>query len=129
RNDRIDMALSYQEIGQTQKAAELLVKMAQSESRKTQAIGPGAFFKERGRWAEAITQFQLKLEGVGSASTRSLLEFEIGHAFDRQYKWTEARHWFQRSLVTEGTNAYRHYRLRSEERRGGKECRCRVRAD
>lgn len=111
RGHKIDMARSYQELGRTSQAAELLSELAASDEGAAKFLGPGAFFKDRGYWSEAIALFQWKLRDSVNAGQQARIEFEIGHAFDRQYLWHEAREWFQRSLVSNGSIAYRHYRL------------------
>lgn len=111
RRHKIDMARSYQDLGRTSYAAELLRELAASDDGPAKVLGPGAFFKDRGYWSEAIALFQWKLKDSVSAGQQARIEFEIGHAFDRQYLWHEAREWFRRSLVTNGSIAYRHYRL------------------
>lgn len=111
RNHRIDMAQAYHALGQTERAAELLDELAEADAGPAKTLGPGAFFKERGHWAEAIALFERKRDEVADSRLRATLEFEIGHAFDRQYLWELARHWFKKSLVSDGDNPYRHYRL------------------
>lgn len=111
RNHKIDMARSYQDLGQTTQAAGLLQSLAASDDGPAKALGPGTFFRERGYWSEAIALFKWKLTGTSSPGQQARIEFEIGHAYDRQYLWAEAREWFMRSLLTDGQNAYRHYRL------------------
>lgn len=108
---QIDLALSYQHLGLTSRAAELLHDLADNDSGPAKTLGPGAFFQERAYWAEAIELFKWRLKAVSNLHDRARLEFEIGHAYDRQYLWDEARNWFRKSLLSDGRNAYRHYRF------------------
>lgn len=111
RQYKIEMAFCYQEIGNYQTAAGILDKLLGSEAEADRVLGPGLFFKERGRWEDAIEQYKLSLKQTFRPVDRARLEFEIAHAFDRQYQWKTARDWYLQSLTTDGTDAYRHYRL------------------
>ncbi len=111
KRQRIDMARCHHELGDTGVADGLLRDLAESDHEHTGALGPGAYFKERGHWAEAIALFERKWNESSDSAQKARLEFEIGHAFDRQYLWHQAKDWFIRSLQTEGTHPYRHYRL------------------
>lgn len=111
RQYMIEMAFCYQEIGNHHTAAGILNVLVGSEAVDDRVLGPGLFFKERGRWEDAIEQYKLSLMQTFRPVDRARLEFEIAHAFDRQYQWKTARDWYLQSLTTDGTVAYRHYRL------------------
>lgn len=111
RDHKIDMARCYQAIGRTSRAAGLLQDLAASDGGAAKVLGPGAFFRDRGYWSEAIALYEWKLKDCHDGLQQARLAFEIGHAYDRQYLWSEARDWFLRSLVADGSNAYCHYRL------------------
>lgn len=111
RNHRINMAQAYHSLGRTERAAELLDELAAKDAGPAKTLGPGVFFKELGHWAEAIALFKRKRHETADSRLRATLEFEIGHSYDRQYQWEEARYWFDMSLVSDGENPYRHYRL------------------
>lgn len=111
KKHRIEMARSHHEVGEIAIADGLLRDLARTDKGPAAQLGPGVYFKERGHWREAIDLFQRKWNECSEASQRASLEFEIGHAYDRQYLWNEAKKWFVLSLRTEGKHAYRHYRL------------------
>ncbi|QQB15451.1 CDP-glycerol glycerophosphotransferase family protein [Brevibacterium casei] len=111
RNHRISMAQAFHALGRTERAAELLDELAAKDDGPAKVLGPGVFFKELGHWSEAIALFERKRDETADSRLRATLEFEIGHAFDRQYQWEHARKWFNRSLVSDGEKPYRHYRL------------------
>lgn len=108
---KIDLARSYQALGLTAEAEGLLRDLAKNDKGAARELGPGAFFRDRGYWSEAIDLFKLKLSNTSSNHERARLEFEIGHAYDRQYLWHEAQEWFEKSLLSDGRQSYRHYRL------------------
>lgn len=111
KKDRIEMARSHHGVGEIAIADGLLRVLATNDNGPAKQLGPGVYFKERGHWHEAIDLFQRKWNECSEASQKASLEFEIGHAYDRQYLWNQAKEWFIRSLGTEGAHAYRHYRL------------------
>lgn len=111
KKHRVELATSYHALGQTDVADSQLRELAASDEGVAKTLGPGAYFKERGHWAEAIALFERKWKESSSSPERARLEYEIAHAYDRQYLWNQAKDWFVRSLQTEGVHSYRHYRL------------------
>lgn len=108
---QVDLARSYQALGKTAEADELLSKLAKTDKGPARTLGPGVYFRDRGHWREAISLFVRRLDETTDRALRANLQFEIGHAYDRQYQWENAKKWIERSLVTDSSHAYRHYRL------------------
>lgn len=110
-SDKVELAHCYELLGQFKDSDSLLDEVASKDSGAAKQLGPGIYYKNRGLWREAIRQYHRQLSRTEALSIRASLQFEVGHAYDRQYLWEDAREWFNRSVMTDGEHAYRHYRL------------------
>lgn len=108
---KVTLALQLLKVGHDSDANDLLTTTAANDKGRPARIGPGAYLIDRGHWKGAISLLRSTLRSTRDAKRRADIQFEIGHAFDRQYLWQQAARWFRTSLDSFDQIAYRHYRL------------------
>jgi CDP-glycerol glycerophosphotransferase len=82
--------------------------IAKDKTRNASRFGIGVFHQSRGLWYEAALAY-------GEHAIRSPLDadlnYMLGMALDRCYRWVEAEAAYRRSLALDFRHPYRHYRL------------------
>lgn len=110
-SDIVELAHCHEKLNEQEESDRLLDDLASRDRGEARLLGPGIYYKQRGLWTEAVSQFERKLLATSELHRRASLQFEIGHAYDRQYMWESARQWMTDALVSDISNSYRHYRL------------------
>ncbi|GAA4505462.1 glycosyltransferase [Brevibacterium yomogidense] len=110
-SQKVTLSLQLLKVGHDSEANNLLTSTAADDNGRPARIGPGAYLIDRGHWKGAINLLRSTLKSTRDAKHRADIQFEIGHAFDRQYLWQQAESWFRTSLDSFDQIAYRHYRL------------------